>query len=442
MSNALLAAALLGCASQAPEVVQARADDVVASVIRVSWETEEALEGWVEYGTTEAYGEVTPVQPAATEQEVAILGLPADTRVHYRVVVRNGERVDRSEDFTVLTEPIPSELPPFEVEGTLPAESPGYTLFSWWSVVTGDSAVAIADAQGRIVWAWVPDQGLAQAARLSPTGDGVYVLCAEIGQDPDAYIAYLPLAGGELTTFSTPYAHHDFQVMGDGTLAWLAHEERDIDGARMLGDRLLERAPDGTETEVWNAFDDDWPMVENGGWAQDPIDWTHANGMTYIPELDAWAVSLYYDYTVIALARATGDVLWQFGGPESDFTTGEDSLPFGPQHAPYWRDGNLALFDNRYDASSSRLVEYHLDLSAWTAVRTWEYVPAEPMSVRLMGAMQRLPSGVASAWGELEEIRDTDNAGALQRRLYTDALGLVGRVDRFPLLYPADAPFP
>jgi hypothetical protein len=423
---------LSACSDAPPSVVL----DPEMSTIAHVWATSPTpSRAWVEYGADETYGSVSPVSSVGFIHDIALVGLHPAQTWHYRVVTDMAGELVASEDATFDTGPLPEWIPPFEITGGPVAE---HTIFTWWSVVDMQSVVLIVDPAGEIVWYQRPEQ-LAQGVRLSADGEALLYLDIGIGQDPDAALVRAPLDGSTPTRTPTPYAHHDFVERPDGSIGFLSAEVRDVDGVEVLGD-LLHVLEDGAITEVWNAFDS-LPMVENGGFGQRPIDWTHANGLAWSSGDATWQISLYWDRTVLAV-DGQGTRQWSFGGPESDWRLSPESF-HGPQHSPRWEGDDLLLFDNAYEEDRPRLSQYTFDHDTRRATLTWSWQPPEAMAVRLMGDLDRLEDGsTISAWAEVEQLRWLGPDGSEQMRLQFDDDGMVGKLDHTPTLWDRDAEFP
>ncbi|GEM_PF-869860 len=77
---------------------------VTESSVTITWSTNQPAKGQVEYGTTTAYGAVTPLSGETTSHRATLSGLSPDTTYHYRVRVqgKTGEEVT-SDDKTFKT---------------------------------------------------------------------------------------------------------------------------------------------------------------------------------------------------------------------------------------------------------------------------------------------------------------------------------------------------
>jgi hypothetical protein len=92
-----------------------------------------------EYGTTIAYGSVTPDQPpvsgnAGKEVSVTISGLLANTTYHFRLVAKNAKGTDAGNDATFTTGTSPYTLP---ANGVTIAAAPNPVTFGKATVVSG-----------------------------------------------------------------------------------------------------------------------------------------------------------------------------------------------------------------------------------------------------------------------------------------------------------------
>lgn len=429
----LLLPVLAACGRRAEEIaVAATVSDTVSTVVSVSWSTTEESTGFVEYGPTEAYGYATPTDPAATEHTVALLGLTAETEVHYRLVADRGAGESVGSDQVIVTGSLPSSLPGLIVTSNDDALSPAFTLFPFYDPIGHSSTVFILNAAGSIVWYLQLDGIVFQTVR---SADGRSVVVVD-EQDDDALstLDVVPLDGGEAVYLSAPGAHHDvISLPEDQGYAFIATLLRDVDGLEVAGDILNEVTPAGDITELWNAFDE-MEVVENNGWAQSPADWTHANGVAYDVDQDLYLLSLYRQEVILGIERTSRETLWTLGAT-GDYTFVGD-VGFAPQHAPEFTDGGLVLFDNAYQSPASRVVAYTLDETAMTATLDWSLSSPYGESVVVMGSGAALPGGgVMSTWGEACHVLTTNEAGAVVRDVSVDQVGVIGSFEAFSSFY-------
>jgi len=318
-------------------------------------------------------------------------------------------------------------VPGFSVTGDLGSWS-GYQVMP----TAGTSqAVTILDPQGRVVWWWVPDQAFAPVHAIpSHEGRGMLVMQGAgtyAAVRPDTHVLRVSWDGSEVERVDMPDLDHDFVELPDGTLTGLLVCEKD--GYTALGDRIVEVAPDGTWTEVWNSWDTFDPETQ-GSEFLDGEHWTHANSIDYDPVADAYLVGLRNFSSVLAVDRASGAVLWALGGIANQFSFADSSEPTQEQHQfelVHPEDGLLAspldivIFDNGTDARGwSRAVEVRLDLDAMTAQQTWQYVRDPPLWTYIKGDVHRFDDGATQVvWATSGEIQDVTAAGEVRWQLDT-----------------------
>ncbi len=416
---------LLACASI--DDVVAEVDPDIRTLVRVSFTTPTAEPARVVYGE----GLATPWSDAGTEHQFTLLGLAAETS--YELV---------AETATVASAPTPvtTGVPPVNVPEFVPVvegEGPGFVLTSLIMGDEGASTIVVLDEQARTTWYAIPTWGYTPTARFSSDGESVIYMVTSKASVENAVVRRQPLTGGDHTEYPAPYGHHDFVEVPGLEFAYIAAEGREVNGEDVVGDKIVERDHDGNEREVWSAFD--WlEVVENEGWSSNfypfGADWTHANGLFYDAESDAYLISLYFHDTVVKVDRATGDVLWFLGGELSDFTLPE-GYAFSHQHAPSVNEaGDVCVYDNAGGPDGSRGLCFTLEGD--NASLAWSFDPADDRQSILMGDLDRRPDGGALlAFGEHGEIDLLDAAGNLSWEIDAQDLGVVSKVEARTSLY-------
>jgi len=199
------------------------------------------------------------------------------------------------------------------------------------------------------------------------------------------------------------WAHHVYHQHDDGTLTWLALDVRDWTNPKdgsfgpVVGDALMETAPDGTTTIISTTWD--WLEVEpNAGWIISvyPMgkDWTHANGIQYLPETDSYLVSFYQLDTVAEIDRQTGQPLrWITARPDLPVPDGVELLvlddAFHHPHDPtITDDGTLLMVSTQ---GITRAVEFALGDGTFSEI--WSYGDELESSSPILGQARRLPDG-------------------------------------------------
>jgi len=432
----------LGCRDAGFEVALS-VSEVVPTVVTAHWdvELEDWSAAWLEYGSDESYGERAA---AATEgsgpYRDLLLGLLPESDYHVRLVVeRGGERYE-SDDQVVTTGAKPAELPSYTVQAESSADTwQGYLATS--IIATPPTAVILDDA-GEYVWWYQPAEELSMMGRAALSRDGKAILYSDInlnGND-DNRLYRVSLDGSELESWELPGFHHDFVELPDGTVAYLAMDPRTIDGAEVPGDRLMELAPDGSISEIYNIWDDFEYEGSNksltGTW------WPHANAIDHLPEEDAYLVSFLTLDGIFKIHRASGQVSWILGGEHSDFTlpNGGSSL-FDHQHQMHWLGDSILVFVNgELPDGTSHALEYALDEQTGTAEETWSYWPDTELNSIILGDVHRLDTGnTLVSFSYSGQIHEVNPQGELQWKLAGMMGAAMGYVTWMDSLY-VDAP--
>jgi hypothetical protein len=132
------------------------------------------------------------------------------------------------------------------------------------------------------------------------------------------------------------------------------------------------------------------------------IDYTHPNAL----DIDADSTILLSDRhmdEITKIDRATGNIIWRWGGKNNQFTFVNDTLGFSHQHSINHTDnGNYTLFDNGnfHVPKFSRAVEYKIDGQMKTATLLWQFRHTPDIYTFAMGSVERLSNGnTFIGWG-------------------------------------------
>lgn len=371
--------------------------EAIATVLTARWTTATPTRGQVVYG-----GLTTPMEAeAATEHEVVLLGLSADTEVDVAVVLEDG---GESESVVATTGSLPTEIP------ALTATGGGNDRYVLTSIMGGVTAAVILNPDGTVGWYHVDSRGLdVYRVRLSVDGRSVLYNAASVSGDPadDSELVRVSLDGTEETTIPVPLLAHDFVEHADGTIAAIVVEYRDVDGVPTRGDKLVEIAPDGTQTDVWSAWDCLDPVASPGD--EPEAGWTFANALDWDPDANAYTLGMRAQSSILRIDRATGTCAWILGGESATVDFAEGSDAFLHQHQFDLTDDGIVVFDNDGPAGAvSRVLEYALDLDAGTAREVWSYTADPPVYSFVLGDVERLDDGDTmvtwSVGGQIERV--------------------------------------
>ena len=393
-----------------PTVGDAAVSDVtyelatIVTVVIVRWNTDVAATGYVEFGPDETYGTATNTTASGTAHEVFLVGTAADTLVHFRVVVDTGSGPKPTSDYSITTGPLPTGTPHPVVSGSMSDEWQFMVLPTQGAV----PAVTIVNQLGEVVWYYRPMVEGGNLMRALLTADRKAVLLGHAGTQgklEDSQLQYISIDGGTVRDIPTPYFDHDLDELPDGTVAMISVERRTRpNGTPWEADRIVELALDGTETVIWNA----WESLDSTPYENEMApNWTHANGLDYWAEEDAYLISLKTIGTLCKVNRSTGEIEWMVDGQLNEFDFGDDEIVQLQHQFEMMPNGNLLLFDNGTpERGYSRAVELDLDIDARTATQVWEYIRTPPLVVFAKGDVQRFDNGnTLVTWSPNGEIQ-------------------------------------
>ena len=111
--------------TEPPVVTNISVSSITTDAATIGWTTDEVATGYVEYGTMPDYGSVTPLpEDFATEHQVQLSGLSADTTYYYRIVVSDAAgNSSQTPGESFATEAAPTSEPEPEPTATTTPES-------------------------------------------------------------------------------------------------------------------------------------------------------------------------------------------------------------------------------------------------------------------------------------------------------------------------------
>ncbi|KIW73069.1 hypothetical protein PV04_01216 [Phialophora macrospora] len=130
---------------------------------------------------------------------------------------------------------------------------------------------------------------------------------------------------------------------------------------------------------------------------KDAFDFFHINSVDKLESGD-YIISARYMHAVVCVSGKTGEILWQLGGKNNDFTDLDGATDFAWQHHVRWLGNNtISLFDNHANnvfhspSSQSKGMLIKLDLESMTASVVQTFVhPDEILNVS-QGSVQVIP---------------------------------------------------
>ncbi len=391
-----------GCA---PFEIEAYINENVNTLPHLEWTTDSDAVSWVEYGFTNDYGMVTPVDEGGTDHFFTLLGTPPLTDVYYRAVSEiDGKEKDVKG--TITTGGVPSDLPDFDVTVYEPdrVSDDLYILGTAFGTVP---CVYVIDREGN--WLWYK--------RVSPLKNPIE-LNFERGtnnilfnsflidhSEDDSNVTRVSIDGTVDEDIDTPLGHHAFTELPDGSIAYIAIDVRDYD---MGGDGKLEPVvgdvpPDGGEpTTFWSVWDDsfehdpEWHDRWDSGFYPQGGDWTHANSLHYYEDSNTYLISFRNLDMIAEIDATSGEVLREFGG-ETGYQLTDGSRSFNYQHDVSWTADDTLIMITTEDIEDGRhettAVEYAIDDDAQTLDEIWSHGDGEGIYVLVQGTARDLDNG-------------------------------------------------
>ena len=383
---------------------------------------------------------VTPSEEAATNHSLMVLGMRSGRMHSVTALARDADGNEAMSDAASYeTPPFPDNFVVPEITVLKPElMEPGVRLIelSQWDENGNTNRefgglAYILDNEGEIVWYYHADHDAGNVHRLD-NGNIFYYSDGKrtVEMDMLGNIVGQWHATGladEIPEDSIPVEsdtlHHEATRLPNGNTLVLSSDPRVLENyptsttdrdapretATVIGDVLLEFAPDGSVVTEWKLHDilDPYRIshssMAGGYWIdnkyedtlQEPVrDWTHANAMIYDASDHSVIVSLRHQDAVIKIDWETGELVWILGTPDNWNEPWSEKLltPVGDlewqyhQHGPsFTGHGTLVMFDNGmhrasafqerapYADSYSRAVEFAVDEEKMEVSQVWHY---------------------------------------------------------------------
>jgi len=325
--------------------------------------------------------------------DATLWALPPDEEVTLVVTAESGGASYSSDPLVLETRGPGGLLHSLVTEGDDDRAFDGELMVT--STVVSPPAAVVIDGQGRYRW-WAESEDVEQLgrARLSHDGQHILAMSVNLAGNETAGIRRFALDGTLDDNVLVNGMHHDFVELADGTLATIAYSYKDIGhGMLLAGDRIVEVAPDGTETEIWDVWE--WIDSEESDDGLIGSNWSHANALDFDEETQQYTVSLLGLRALARVDRATGDLVWLMGTTQSDFQwpDGETTI-LERSHQFEYVDGDLLAFENGLASDlSSRAVQIHFDADDPVVSEAWSFTPDPALYTCCLGDVERLPSG-------------------------------------------------
>lgn len=417
MTSLLLA--LLACNGGDSEVeltgVTLTPSDDISTVATVSWSTDVETTGYVRFRTADDVFQ-TAVTAPGTDHQVVLVGVPPDTDVEWQIVVQEGGVDSFSGELqTWTTGSLPTGLPGMSVTGD------GHSGFMVTPVLGSFTGPMVLDRHGHIVWHHADDRGLdVYRARIAPDGSGIIYNAASVSGEveSDTMLVKVSWDGSTVTEIPVQNLAHDFVELPDGSIGAIGVQYGEGDEAELLGNKLIEIAPDGTATDVWSAWDCFDPETQPGD--TPALGWTWTNALDYDEVNDEYHLSIY-NFSSIAIIPRSSFACEEVIGDEAA-TIELEGARYRHQHQFELDGDRLLVFDNDgAGGTESRVLEYQVDWQTGVATNTWEYRAEPPIYSFVLGDVHRYDDGdTLITWSVAGQLERVDSAGNQQWALNTD----------------------
>lgn len=401
-------------------------DAALPAVVHAVWDAEEGATTWLELGLD---GELVRSTAEGAEAESTLLALLPGRQYAARAVARDAEGLTAwSDEVAFTTESPPPDLPELTVSDGDASAWAGDGLVLVPVLQLGIASwVTFVDRAGEYVWWNAAPAGLIMpSVRITADGRGVLYEVNDLEYDhPDGGVHVVAFDGSSRSFTPAPKVHHDAVDLPDGRIAWLEHEERELEGEDGVvrswsGDVLMEAevgAPAGSARRVVASFDagghTPWigcTHTQQLFYDAVSLDWTHTNSLGYDAATDDFFLLSHHTDALLRVDRESGERVWELGGRFGEFTDVAGDVPNAEQpwrvdgpnetwwshgHVGEFWEGGFALFDNgfHHERPVSRVVAYSYDESARTVERTFAFESEAHSLSPALGDMRRLPGG-------------------------------------------------
>ena len=343
----------------------------------------------IQFGKTTSYTLEAPVDWAAADHLTWLLGMPASTDVHYRVVVLAGNTACVGPDATYKTGALsgaPGNQTP--TKGTSSATpAPGFIIGE-----SGASAY-IVNREGEVVWAY--KSPLMSLSRALMSWDGKYMYAREVGPfnaTSGGSIYRVAMDGtGETKLPVTGGTHHDVVATPTG----IAYPAKQTVGAC---DCIFTADADGSNSKCLVDLDVVFGNFQVGPGSAS-MEKCHVNAIRYYKDTDSYSVS-DREKDAIAFISSKGEVLGSVGATPTGTTPnhakaeGADSTSSSLWRVQHGHDqyepNKLVLWSNgSFMGGTSKVLHY--TINGATASLDWQYSAAGNSPT--FSDAQHLPNG-------------------------------------------------
>lgn len=283
---------------------------------------------------------------------------------------------------------------------------------------------AIYDNSGELVW--YQEGSYVNLQEITFEGESALAMYETSGAQGGQVVildsSYTEVASFSMDGYTADY--HSLAFNDDGTRALLAsynsvsYDLSDYGGSAngQVTDMVIQEidTQTGEVTFEWEALDHIPVDETHESLTGRSVDYVHTNSLAYTTDGNI-LMSGRHTSTLYKIDVDTGELVWRFGGENSDFTFDDDEeMPSYQHDASQLSDGRLVAFDNGNgrDPQYSRGSVWEIDEQTMTADLVGDLQPEDQIFASFTGSNQPTPNGNQLVdYGDSGEIVEFNDSG-------------------------------
>ena len=340
-----------------------------------------------------------PVDLMQANYRTLLLGMKGSSMYMYRVVLSSGVSACTSQDYTIMTGAVPSNVPkPTTTIMNAAAHAKG--LFVTSSGLSGTGAW-IYDTDGAPVW-WATGPSSTSRIQMSWDGGKMYMMSLNVQNNGTGSVRTVNMDGSGAATISNMQAsHHDMAAIPGGfaTVLW---NSSGIDAPNSLVERM-----DNSTTNTVIIANLNTVYNSNG---------YHTNAIHYYPSDNTYTLGDRNPNLYVKVSR-TGQLIWQFGGsnPKDASKNISGAGTWSVNHGHHLlADGSFILFNNGAMTTGQSVARvFKINETNMSAMNVLNY-SMSGVNSNVLGDAQFLPNGnLMVTFSQPGQINEVTSAGQL-----------------------------
>jgi hypothetical protein len=433
-----------GQAGNATFTINITQSTAVATVEIVSWSVNVSIDSAViNFGRDQSNFEfqASVDQTQSPNYRTLLLGMKQNTAYYLQIVAQGGGKTYSSDVKSVTSGYLANGVPTFTVadmNASALYAGGGFTVgCTGLSGIPGQSGTSktylfIIDKDGALVWVLDASSTMAaNCSRARMSYDGQYLFAGNFANASTSGAIYrIGMDGmGAGQTWMLPGRSHDFAILPNGNVAYFKMDNSMANTTRSPEEVMELDTSSGNSTLIYDEMTDFGTAINSG------MGMAHTNSITYVPELKALTISMYFLNTIAVISYPGGKLVDTFGGTQTNYSamawTGEHGHDVWPDHI--WVFNNAGL-----SSANAHVLGFSYDSSAKTATQTLDYNPG--ISDSTFGDVKEQPNGnLFVTWSDNGEFDEITKSGTLLRRVTTTTA--IAYVEHRATLYGPPPPY-